>query len=132
MCDDGECIICFTDTSSNDYLELDCCKQIIHIECLNTWIQTNIKNTDENKKCFHCKQENDYINTIIYYSRLEEDNNRNCEPNNDSLFVEDNTNNSNSSSSLSSSSSSSLSSIFILSFIIIGVFTTFKIIQDDC
>ena len=123
MCEEGECIICFTDTSSNDYIELDCCKQIIHIECLNTWIQTNIKNTDEIKKCFHCKQENDYINTIIYYARLEEGNNTNCESDNDSLLIEHDTNNSN-------SNSNSSYNIFILSFIIIGTFTTFKIIQD--
>jgi hypothetical protein len=74
MRDEKECIICFIDTSANDYLELDCCKQTVHIECLNTWIKTNIKNTEEVRKCFHCKRNNDYINTIIYYTRLEEGN----------------------------------------------------------
>ena len=67
MCDEKECIICLIDTSANDYIELDCCKQIVHIDCLNTWIKTNIKKTEEVRKCFHCKGNNDYINTIIYY-----------------------------------------------------------------
>ena len=44
MSNNSECIICFSDISMNDYLELDCCKQIVHIECLNKWIQSNIKN----------------------------------------------------------------------------------------
>ncbi len=56
MLDEKECIICLIDTSANDYLELDCCKKIVHIDCLNTWIKTNIKNTEEIRKCFHCKK----------------------------------------------------------------------------
>ena len=72
MCEKTECVICLGDTSGNDYLELDCCKQIVHIECLNTWIKTNIHNSEQVKKCFYCKQNNDYINTIIYYIKLEE------------------------------------------------------------
>jgi hypothetical protein len=77
MGDEKECIICLTDTSMNDYLELDCCKKIVHIDCLNTWIKTNIKNTEEVRKCFHCKGNNDYISTIIYYTKLEEGDNTN-------------------------------------------------------
>lgn len=86
MCDEKECIICLTDTSANDYLELDCCKQTVHIECLNTWIKTNLKNTEEVRKCFHCKGNNDYINTIIYYTRLEEGNNTNYDSDSNSLI----------------------------------------------
>ena len=74
------------DTSANDYLELDCCKQTVHIECLNTWIKTNIKNTEEVRKCFHCKGNNDYINTIIYYTRLEEGNNTSYDSDSNSLI----------------------------------------------
>lgn len=75
MLDEKECIICLIDTSANDYLELDCCKKIVHIDCLNTWIKTNIKNTEEIRKCFHCKKKNDYIDTIIHYTKLEEGDN---------------------------------------------------------
>ena len=86
MSEENECIICLIDTSSNDYLELDCCKQTVHIECLNTWIKTNIKNTEEVRKCFHCKGNNDYINTIIYYTRLEEGNNTSYDSDSNSLI----------------------------------------------
>ena len=86
MCDEKECIICLIDTSANDYIELDCCKQIVHIDCLNTWIKTNIKKTEEVRKCFHCKGNNDYINTIIYYTRLEEGNNTNYDSDSNSLI----------------------------------------------
>lgn len=82
MSNNSECIICFYDISMNDYLELDCCKQIVHIECLNKWIQSNIKNNIEIDKCFHCKETNDYINTIIYYTRLEEGTYENTQNNN--------------------------------------------------
>ena len=87
MGDEKECIICLTDTSDNDYLELDCCKKTVHIECLHKWIKTNIKNTQQVKKCFHCKGDNDYINTIIYYTKLEErTNNANYDSDNNSLI----------------------------------------------
>lgn len=86
MCEENECIICLMDTSANDYLELDCCKQTVHIECLNKWIKTNIKNTEEVRKCFHCKGNNDYINTIIYYTRLEEGNNTSYDSDSNSLI----------------------------------------------
>jgi hypothetical protein len=86
MFDNKECIICFIVTSANDYLELDCCKQTVHIECLNTWIKTNIKNTEEVRKCFHCKRNNDYINSIIYYTRLEEGNNTSYDSDSNSLI----------------------------------------------
>ncbi len=56
MEDEKECIICLIDASGNDYLQLDCCKKIVHIDCLNTWIKTNIQNTEEVRKCFYCKK----------------------------------------------------------------------------
>tara|TARA_B100000424_G_C22897950_1_gene477609 strand:- start:652 stop:1089 length:438 start_codon:yes stop_codon:yes gene_type:complete len=91
MYDDKECIICLTDTSANDYLQLDCCKKTVHINCLNIWIKTNINN-NEVKKCFYCKENNDYINTIIYYTRLEERNNTNYDSDNNSLIEVQNNN----------------------------------------
>jgi hypothetical protein len=85
MCDVNECIICFTDISTNNYIKLDCCKQIVHIDCLNTWTRTNINNK-EITKCFHCKKNNDYINTIIYY--INEENNHEYESDNNSVMIE--------------------------------------------
>ena len=90
MCDVNECIICFTDISTNNYIKLDCCKQIVHIDCLNTWTRTNINNR-EITKCFHCKKNNDYINTIIYYINEENNNNNNnheYESDNNSVMIE--------------------------------------------
>ena len=86
MCDVDECIICFTKISSNNYIKLDCCKQIVHIDCLNTWTRSNINNR-EITKCFHCKKNNDYINTIIYYIN-EENNNHEYESDNNSAMIE--------------------------------------------
>ena len=77
MLEENECIICLMDTSYNDYLKLDCCRKTVHKDCLNTWIKTNIRNTEQVSKCFHCKGNNNYINTIIYYTRLEEGDNNN-------------------------------------------------------
>ena len=85
MLDEKECIICLIDTSANDFLQLDCCKKIVHIDCLNTWIKTNIKNIEEIKKCFHCKKKNDYIDTIIHYIKLEEGDNINYDSDTNSL-----------------------------------------------
>lgn len=87
MEDEKECIICLIDASGNDYLQLDCCKKIVHIDCLNTWIKTNIQNTEEVRKCFYCKKKNDYINTIIHYTKLEEGDNTNYESDTNS-FIE--------------------------------------------
>ena len=81
----NECIICFNHISSNDFIFLDCCKQIVHIECLNKWIKININN-NEVKKCFYCKSNNDYINTIIYYTLQEEDIENNYDSDSNSLI----------------------------------------------
>ena len=62
----NECIICFTDISLNDFFILDCCKKPVHIECLNTWIKSNINSNQEIDKCFYCKRNNEYIDSIIF------------------------------------------------------------------
>tara|TARA_B100000482_G_scaffold172415_1_gene139812 strand:+ start:225 stop:470 length:246 start_codon:yes stop_codon:yes gene_type:complete len=69
MYGDKECIICLSNTSENDYLKLNCCGKIVHVECLDTWIKTNIEIIDESKKCLYCRQNNDYIN--MKYSFLQ-------------------------------------------------------------
>lgn len=80
-----ECIICFENTSINNYTKLECCKQIVHPECLEKWIKFNINKITDISYCFYCKQKNnniDYIIDIIDNSynnisieRLEETNN---------------------------------------------------------
>ena len=61
-----ECIICLNDVSYNDYIILDCCKKIVHISCINNWIQSNINSNTEIDKCFYCKKENECITNIIH------------------------------------------------------------------
>ena len=69
-----ECIICLTNTYDNDYIITECCNQPMHIECLKTWIERNIDTNVEIDKCFYCKNNNDYINNIIYLTNQEKRN----------------------------------------------------------
>ena len=80
----NECIICFTDISSDDYLLLECCKQTVHKTCLSKWYQTNIKNNNIDNKCFHCKNNNQYITNIN--NKLIIQNNNIIETNNDEII----------------------------------------------
>ena len=62
-----ECMICLTDISCNDYITLTCCKNDVHIYCLNDWIHQNI--TKKNiSKCFICSQENIILQDIVSYN----------------------------------------------------------------
>jgi len=59
-----ECVICLNDISNNDHFTLTCCKNNIHIYCLNDWIKQNI--TKKNiSRCFICSQENSMIESIV-------------------------------------------------------------------
>ena len=60
-----ECIICFENTNINNYTQLECCKQIVHNECLEKWIKININKITDISYCFYCKQKNNNINYII-------------------------------------------------------------------
>ena len=60
-----ECIICFENTNINNYTQLECCKQIVHNECLEKWIKININKISDISYCFYCKQKNNNINYII-------------------------------------------------------------------
>ena len=60
-----ECIICFENTNIYNYTQLDCCKQIVHNECLEKWIKININKITDISYCFYCKQKNSNINYII-------------------------------------------------------------------
>ena len=62
-----ECIICLTDISINDFYNLSCCNNNIHIKCINEWIQSNINNKDISK-CFICSQQNDIIEDIVLWN----------------------------------------------------------------
>ena len=66
-----ECVICLNDISSNDNYILTCCKNNVHIYCLNDWIQKNISNKNISK-CFICSQENLIIEDIVSYNKKDE------------------------------------------------------------
>lgn len=60
-----ECIICLTDITGSNYIELECCKEKLHIECLHEWIKTNHKKNSDIKLCIYCKSDNNLINNIV-------------------------------------------------------------------
>ena len=66
-----ECVICLNDISSNDNCILTCCKNNVHIYCLNDWIQKNISKKNISK-CFICSQENLIIEDIVSYNKKDE------------------------------------------------------------
>jgi len=62
-----ECVICLNDISCNDHFTLTCCKNNVHISCLNDWVHQNI--TKKNiAKCFICSQENIILQDIVTYN----------------------------------------------------------------
>ena len=63
-----ECVVCFNDISLNEHYTLACCKNDVHICCLNDWVQKNIAKTNISK-CFICSQENDIIETMVSYNK---------------------------------------------------------------
>jgi len=63
-----ECIICLNDISYNDHFNLICCKNKVHITCLNEWIEKNINKKDISK-CFICNQKNDIIQDITSFTK---------------------------------------------------------------
>jgi len=63
-----ECVICLNDISSNDHCILTCCKNNVHIYCLNDWIRKNISKKNISK-CFICSQKNVIIEDIVSYNR---------------------------------------------------------------
>jgi hypothetical protein len=65
--DTTECVICLNNISVNELLTLTCCKNDVHIYCLNNWISKNITNKNVSK-CFICSQENSMIETLVSYN----------------------------------------------------------------
>ena len=69
-----ECVICLNDISNNDCFTLTCCKNDVHIYCLNDWVNKNI--TKKNiSKCFICSQENSMIENMVSYNKIIHNNN---------------------------------------------------------
>lgn len=67
--DTTECVICLNDISTNDHFTLTCCKNDVHIYCLNDWVHKNI--TKKNiSKCFICSQQNSMIENIVSYNKI--------------------------------------------------------------
>jgi hypothetical protein len=71
-----ECVICLNDISINELYTLTCCKNNVHIYCLNNWVSKNITNKNISK-CFICSQENSIIETIVLYNKYIPINNNN-------------------------------------------------------
>ncbi len=68
-----ECVICLNDISTNDHFTLTCCKNDVHIYCLNDWVHKNITKTNISK-CFICSQENSMIETMVLYNKISHNN----------------------------------------------------------
>ena len=81
-----ECPICYENIVSNELFNLECCNKIVHKYCLDNWIISNINNNKEIHLCIFCKKNNDYINNIIYYTKLEEETNSCSESDNNSII----------------------------------------------
>ena len=69
-----ECVICLNDISICDLFILTCCKNHVHIYCLNDWVSKNITNKNISK-CFICSQENSMIETMVLYNKSSFNNN---------------------------------------------------------
>ncbi len=85
-----ECIICLNDISYNDHYNLLCCKNKVHITCLNKWIEKNLNKKDISK-CFICNQKNDIIQDITSFNR--QNIIINVEQTNDITVIDNNVNN---------------------------------------
>jgi hypothetical protein len=59
-----ECYICLdlisNDVNSNTYI-LECCKNLVHLDCLQKWYSNN----KSNPNCFICNQYNQFCNDLI-------------------------------------------------------------------
>jgi hypothetical protein len=94
-----ECLICLSDISTNEFITLNCCKNSVHIYCLNAWIDKNI--TKKNiSKCFICSQENSIIETMVSYNSIIVNTNDNNNITNDNNNINNNNNNNNNNNSI--------------------------------
>ena len=63
-----ECVICLNDIVGDDNCILTCCKNNVHMYCLNDWINKNISKKNISK-CFICSQKNVIIEDIVSYNK---------------------------------------------------------------
>ena len=86
-----ECIICLNNIEYEDaYLILSCCKNYVHINCLNNWYK--------NKNyyiCFICSNKNNNINSVIENITISNENNNTNNYTNNTNNYTNNTNNTN-------------------------------------
>ena len=87
---ENECCICLNDIEEGNIFRLECCKQIVHHDCIVNWINVNInRNLSEYNKCIICKS---YNQTIDYYYN-DMINNSNNNSNNNTYINLDNSSN---------------------------------------
>ncbi len=65
-----ECCICLNNIEDGNIFRLECCKQIVHHDCIVNWINTNIdRDLPDYNKCILCKSYNksidDYYNDLL-------------------------------------------------------------------
>ena len=75
---DTECPICFDNIYNNSgYINLECCKKSVHLNCLITWYCSSVTNL-----CFLCKQENNFCKELVSENGLTTTNVNNSHSNN--------------------------------------------------
>ena len=67
---ENECCICLNNIEDGNIFRLECCKQIVHHDCIVNWINTNIdRELPDYNKCILCKSYNksidDYYNDLL-------------------------------------------------------------------
>jgi hypothetical protein len=86
--DTDECVICLNNISKNEEFILTCCKNNVHIYCLNSWVKKNITNKNIGK-CFICSQENSILETLVVYNIYENNNNTIIVDNSNEILIND-------------------------------------------
>jgi hypothetical protein len=81
-----ECVICLSEIVINDYYTLTCCRNDVHIYCLNDWINKNIAKKNISK-CFICSQDNSIIETMVSYNSTTDNTYINNSINNDNNSI---------------------------------------------
>ena len=67
---ENECCICLNNIEDANIFRLECCKQVVHHDCIINWINTNIdRDLPDYNLCILCKSYNksidDYYNDLL-------------------------------------------------------------------
>ena len=89
----NECVICLNNILKNEEFTLTCCKNDVHIYCLNSWVKKNITNKNIGK-CFICSQENNMLDTLVVYNMYEYNNNTIIVDNSNEILIDNDYSNS--------------------------------------